>query len=68
MRGPKTGSRSKGPTDTERLEQPFDRWLSEKLQQLYGGVVDEPLPDEMVDLVKAHEAAAGQPKKKAGPE
>ncbi|MFZ1415730.1 MAG: NepR family anti-sigma factor [Defluviicoccus sp.] len=29
----------------------FDRWLHEKLEALYGSVVDEPIPDELLKIL-----------------
>lgn len=29
----------------------FDRWLRTKLETLYGSVVDEPIPDEMLKII-----------------
>ena len=32
----------------------FDRWLSDKLGQLYGPVLKEPIPEYLLELIEAH--------------
>lgn len=41
---------NKAANDT--YEQPFEHWLNEKLQLLYGPVVNEPLPEEWVRIIE----------------
>ncbi len=40
-----------GEAANDAVEQPFDRWLKTKLQMLYGPVVDEPIPDEWLQII-----------------
>ncbi|GIK96890.1 MAG: hypothetical protein BroJett029_10990 [Alphaproteobacteria bacterium] len=50
--------RKRGPTDdaystnVRRFEDPLERWLKEELERLYAGVLDEPLPPAMAELVR----------------
>jgi hypothetical protein len=32
----------------------IDRWLNEKLQMLYGPVLSEPIPEQLVQLIAEH--------------
>jgi hypothetical protein len=32
----------------------IDRWLNEKLQMLYGPVLSEPIPEQLVQLITEH--------------
>ncbi|HYE01304.1 MAG TPA: hypothetical protein VEH84_18125 [Alphaproteobacteria bacterium] len=32
----------------------FDNWLDGQLQSLFGTVADEPVPDDMIDLILKH--------------
>ena len=34
----------------------FDNWLNQKLALLYGPVLREPIPDELVELIETHQA------------
>lgn len=33
---------------------PFDQWLNDKLIELYGPVLREPIPDDLIELLQAH--------------
>jgi hypothetical protein len=48
--------RNKAANDTE--EQPFERWLNEKLQILYGPVVNEPIPEDWLRIIEKFEKGA----------
>lgn len=37
----------------------FDQWLDHRLQEMYGSVVEEPLPDELKELVDKLTRGAG---------
>jgi hypothetical protein len=32
----------------------FDRWLNEKLRIIYGPVLQEPIPEQLAELIEAH--------------
>ena len=54
--------RSSALTESARkgkdLATPFDRWLNAKLSELYGPVLREPIPDELVKLIEAHRGSS----------
>jgi hypothetical protein len=35
----------------------FDQWLNDKLNVLYSPVLGEPIPEDLVELIKAHRQA-----------
>jgi hypothetical protein len=40
-----------GPRAPSRGSQPFDHWLQKQLHDMYDSIAQEPLPDELLDLV-----------------
>lgn len=36
----------------EKDETPFDVWLKRSLQQLYGEIANEPIPDDLIALIE----------------
>jgi hypothetical protein len=32
---------------------PFERWLDRKLKTVYGSVLEEPIPQDLLDLLKS---------------
>lgn len=54
----RVGSARSAPPTSDMSERfpsdAFDRWLNEKLVQLYDPVVDEPIPDRILGLIEAH--------------
>ncbi len=40
-----------GRTAPARGTPPFDRWLREQLHDMYDSIAQEPLPDELIELV-----------------
>lgn len=38
----------------------FDRWLNEKLHQLYGSVLREPIPEDLLELIEIHKNGGKQ--------
>ncbi len=47
----KEGPCQQGEPANDAAEEPFDRWLKDKLQVLYGPVVNEPIPDEWLRII-----------------
>jgi hypothetical protein len=37
--------------DAPRREQPFDRWLHGQLHEIYDAIAQEPLPDDLLELI-----------------
>ncbi len=54
--GQKKRPRTKdGKASAARDEDPlFDEWLRDELTELYAPVLKEPIPDEMMDIIKKH--------------
>lgn len=46
------GPCQQGKAANDTVEEPFDRWLKDKLQVLYGPVMNEPIPDEWLRIIE----------------
>lgn len=53
-RGPRLGGGSHD-TKIRRLEDPLDIWLKQELTKLYAGVLEEPLPPALTELLREYE-------------
>lgn len=42
------------PTPRDDIDPAFDRWLEQGLQNLYGAVAAEPIPEELIRLIEEH--------------
>ncbi len=46
---------NEGKASAAQDEDPqFDEWLREELTELYAPVLKEPIPDELMDIIKKH--------------
>ena len=52
VRGAETG---RDDPKIRRLEDPLDIWLKQELTKLYAGVLDEPLPPALAELLREYE-------------
>jgi hypothetical protein len=49
-----TENKKKATAPASSADPAFDRWLEQGLQQIYGAVLTEPVPDELVQLIRDH--------------
>lgn len=50
------GRTEKGATEAYRFQDSLDRWLRSELDAVYHEVLDQPLPPEMMELVRLYQA------------
>ena len=63
------GGRSPGPKNGGgRVDAAFDRWLSRQLNQMYGDVLNEPIPQSMLDLLTEAERRSSEAGGEGGPQ
>jgi hypothetical protein len=41
-----------GPSPAAPGREPFERWLDTKLKNVYGSVLAEPIPDDLINLLR----------------
>ncbi len=41
----------RGPKAPPRVVRPFDQWLHKQLHEMYDSIAQEPLPDDLIELV-----------------
>ena len=52
---PSRGERSITTVKADKTEQEnFQRWVNDQLRKLYDPVLDEPIPDSMLELLRKH--------------
>ncbi len=51
-KGDLTGNTQSGDEPPSGDAAPFERWLDKKLKSAYGSVLDEPVPQDLIDLLR----------------
>ena len=54
-----TNPRSPSQATERRVSRVPDHWLNEKLRALYGPVLGEPIPHDIIELIEAHRRDKG---------
>ncbi len=51
MKRPEMRNATGKPKASPRVARPFDQWLQKQLHEMYDSIAQEPLPDDLIELV-----------------